>query len=444
MGEASLRARLGEVADLAGDGFEPPSPAVFTARRRARYRTVGAVTATVTTVVAVALTATLVGGSRSPSLPTPHASPPPGHVTVAKLETYHWDALPDAPIPVRNDGVVSVWTGSRMIVWGGASSRGPVYADGASYDPVTRTWQRLPDSPLGPRTHSAYAWTGDKLFIWGGRARTDATAASSGATYDPATGSWHRLPALTVGDQAFAVAVWTGDRVVLLTAPQSQHLTTVNVHAYDPATDSWSTLASIHITQTDLLDLSALVAGDQLYVWMPVQTIANGGLTTGNDGFVYRPASDSWTPTTLLPTQDPYSVGAAFWTGDHVVFEPNGLECTCGGIPGESTGSWADPRTGAVEAMPAWLPQPAAISSTFSWTGAAVLAIAGTRTAAWNPATYQWTKLAGPPQQGWAVRIWTGTQLLVWGQLSGGLPPRDPNAASPPHMNEPTGLEFKP
>lgn len=440
MGETSLHARLGEVADLAGGGFTPPSPAVFAGRRRARYRVIGTVAGAVVTVAVVALAATLIGGSPSPArLPTPHAPASPGHVTVAELAAYHWDALPDAPIAVREGGV-GVWTGSRMIVWGGTSSSG-AYADGASYEPATRTWQRLPESPLSGRADPAYAWTGNQLFIWGGRTGSDDSVASDGATYDPATDSWHRLPALSVGDHQLATAVWTGSRVVLFTAAAGQHATTVAVHAYSPRTSSWDALPSIHITQTNLVDLSALVAGDRLYVWMPVQTI-NNGLRTGNDGFVYQPASNSWTATTLLPTQDQYSVGAALWAGDHVVFEPNGIECSCGGIAGESTGSWADLRTGVVEALPAWLPEPS-YGSTFFWTGDAILATAGARVAAWDPVSGQWTKLAGPPYQGGAIQVWTGSELLVWGQLAA-LPSRDPNAGSPPTVGEPTGLEFKP
>jgi N-acetylneuraminic acid mutarotase len=406
-----------------------------------RYRTVATMATAAATVLVVALAVTLANRSRSlEPLPTPHTSPQAGNTTVGQLLPYRWEALPDAPIPVRQDGVVGVWTGNRMIVWGGSSSGGQVHSDGASYDPATRTWERLPTSPLGPRTDPAYAWTGSRLFIWGGSTTSD-QAADDGATYDPATRSWHRLPPLSLDDPAITVAVWTGSRVVLFTAGQDADATTVAAHAYDPTSDTWSALPSIHITQTSLLDLSALIAGNRIYVWMPVQSITNRGLRTGNDGYVYRAATNSWTPIALLPTQGQYSVGAALWTGDHIIFEPNGLECSCGGLAGSSTGSWADPRTGIVTALPPWLPPPSE-PPTVLWTGGAVLALAGPRAAAWDPKSDHWAKLASPPYLGGAVRIWTGKELLVWGQLSHRAV-HNPNAGSPPPAAEPTGLELK-
>ena len=442
------RERLGEVAELAGTGFEPPGLAVFTGRRRRRYRTIGTVAGAVVIVVVVAVAATMLGTSsprRPVSLPTPHVSMTPGQVSAPDLKSYHWDSLPDAPIAVRDGGVVSVWTGSQMIVWGGyAQSDGHVLADGASYDPATRTWQTLPPSPLGPRASAAFAWTGQQLFIWGGSSHATSTERSTdGAMYDPATRTWHRLPPVSVGGHVLAAAVWTGARVVLFTAAFDRDTNTADVHAYDPTTNSWSTLPSIHIAQTQILDIIPLVAGNQLYAFMPVQTLGNG-LRTGNDSFVYRPTTNSWAQSPMLPTRSPYGIGNTEWTGDHVLFGPAGVDCNiCGGFPGESTGSWADPATGTVRSIPAWLPQPF-LGSRFSWTGSAVLAIgADAHTGVWDPTTNTWTQLARPPYQGGAVQIWTGTELLIWGQLQA-RPSNNPNAGSPPLVNEPTGLEFRP
>ena len=448
MGESLLRERLREVAGLAGSEFEPPGVSVFAELRRRRYQTIGTLSGAVAIVVAVALTATMLGKSSSPvsSLPRPHVPVAPGQVSVDDLKGYHWDSLPDAPIAAREGGVVSVWTGSQMIVWGGyAQSDGHVSGDGASYDPAARTWQTLPASPLSARAFSAYTWTGSQLFIWGGTSQVEGREEgdTDGAMYDPATRTWQQLPPVSVGDHALAAAVWTGTRVVLFTAGFDKDTNTADVHAYDPATNSWSTLPSIHIAQTQLLDIIPLVAGDQLYAFMPVQTLGNG-LRTGNDSFVYRPATNSWAESPMLPIPDPYAIGNPEWTGDHILFGPAGVVCNaCGGLPGESTGSWANPQTGTVRKIPAWLPQPF-LGSRFSWTGAAVLAIGDDAYAgAWDPTNNTWTELDRPPYQGGSVQIWTGSELLIWGQLQA-RPPGDPNAGSPPLISEPTGMEFKP
>ena len=80
MGEPSLRDRLEDVADLAGDRFDPPSVEVFAARRRSRYRTIATMTAATATVVIVALAATLVHSAPSPG-PSVTASQPPETTT---------------------------------------------------------------------------------------------------------------------------------------------------------------------------------------------------------------------------------------------------------------------------------------------------------------------------------------------------------------------------
>ena len=448
MGETSLRDRLREVAELTGSGFEPPGVSVFAERRRRRYRTIGTVAAAVVTVAVVAVAATMIGGSPAAppaSLPRPHVVVAPGHVSASDLTGYHWDALPAAPIAAR-DASVAVWIGNQMIVWGGfAESDGHVFGDGASYDPATRTWQTLPPSPLSPRASAAFAWTGEQLFVWGGTSHPeDPTQGSAdGAMYDPTTRTWHQLPPVPVGGHTLAAAVWTGARVVLFTAGFAQDTNTADVHAYDPATDSWSTLPSIHIAQTQLLDIDPLVAGDQLYVFMPVQTLGNG-LSTGNDSFVYRPATNSWADSPMLPAPDGYAIGKTEWTGDHILFGPAGVACNlCAGQGGESTGSWADPRTGEVRHIPPWLPFPS-IATNFSWTGSAVLATGSDAHAgAWDPTSNTWTDLPRPPYEiQRAIQIWTGTELLIWGGQLYQRQSSDVNAGSPPKVSEPTGLEF--
>ena len=56
-----------------------------------------------------------------------------------------------------------VWTGRRMIVWGGyevaveGTGALPVFDDGAAYDPATNAWASLPPAPsLGGRRPSAH------------------------------------------------------------------------------------------------------------------------------------------------------------------------------------------------------------------------------------------------------------------------------------------------
>src|SRR5438874_8427705 len=65
-----------------------------------------------------------------------------------------------------------VWTGSKMIVWGGAkldTSGFTLFRTGGIYDPVANSWTAtsLTNAPTG-RLFFASAWTGSALVLWGG------------------------------------------------------------------------------------------------------------------------------------------------------------------------------------------------------------------------------------------------------------------------------------
>lgn len=69
-----------------------------------------------------------------------------------------WRTVAAAPLSGRFLPAAA-WTGTEMLVWGGAGCQGAcsgpgirAHADGAAYDPTTDTWRPLPPSPLAART----------------------------------------------------------------------------------------------------------------------------------------------------------------------------------------------------------------------------------------------------------------------------------------------------
>ena len=62
----------------------------------------------------------------------------------AQLKRGTWSRLPPAPSPERAD-VIAVWSGSELLLWGGASGPGrtDLHADGAAYNPRTKKWRVL-------------------------------------------------------------------------------------------------------------------------------------------------------------------------------------------------------------------------------------------------------------------------------------------------------------
>ena len=120
-----------------------------------------------------------------------------------------WQGISATGAPTGRSGHTAVWTGSRMLVWGGSDLGGKL-GDGAAYDPVANAWTPISGAgaPTARDQHDAL-WTGSEMVIYGGRSAGGATA--SGAAYDPATDHWRALsnpgaPQARSG----STATWTG------------------------------------------------------------------------------------------------------------------------------------------------------------------------------------------------------------------------------------------
>jgi N-acetylneuraminic acid mutarotase len=96
-------------------------------------------------------------------------------------------ATDGAPSPRENH--TAVWTGSRMIIWGGFG--GDVYPifdflnTGGIYDPSTDTWvaETTTVGAPSPRESHTAVWTGSKLIVWGGSHFPDVL--DTGGLYTP-------------------------------------------------------------------------------------------------------------------------------------------------------------------------------------------------------------------------------------------------------------------
>jgi N-acetylneuraminic acid mutarotase len=114
----------------------------------------------------------------------------------------------------------AVWTGTRMIVWGGSIY--DMYAGsytetntGRIYDPATDSWKATSTTGAPPAAsgHTA-VWTGSRMIVWGGYSREGWR--STGGVYDPATDTW-TLTSLSgaPSGRGYHTAVWTGSRMIV-------------------------------------------------------------------------------------------------------------------------------------------------------------------------------------------------------------------------------------
>ncbi|HTT92003.1 MAG TPA: hypothetical protein VMF65_20780, partial [Acidimicrobiales bacterium] len=179
-----------------------------------------------------------------------------GAGSAADLAGGSWSKMRPAPLSPRSFATV-VWTGSQLVVWGGATSIGdsqvPV-ANGAVWDEATGAWHAIAPSPLSPREGAAGVWDGRDVFIWGGDNASEQSSSyrlfANGALYDPETNSWQPLPKSPLSARSRASAIWTGSEVLLvgggdLTAPAVMPTEEMTAAAFVPSSGRWQSLPQV-------------------------------------------------------------------------------------------------------------------------------------------------------------------------------------------------------
>lgn len=120
-----------------------------------------------------------------------------------------WTSLSTANAPSDRTGHTAVWTGLRMIVWGGQKD-GAFLGDGGIYAPAANSWAPMPTTgaPASRSAHNA-VWIGQEMVTLCGDTAFGVVA--SGAAFNPTTGKWRALS--TSGNpqaRTGATTVWTG------------------------------------------------------------------------------------------------------------------------------------------------------------------------------------------------------------------------------------------
>ena len=94
--------------------------------------------------------------------------------------------------PTARIAHTAVWTGSKMIVWGGLQDYYGLNTGGI-YDPTTDTWTATSttNAPAGRYYHTA-VWTGSRMIVWGGYSA--GTGLNTGGVYDPKPTRGRRRP----------------------------------------------------------------------------------------------------------------------------------------------------------------------------------------------------------------------------------------------------------
>ena len=78
-----------------------------------------------------------------------------------------WTPVSDVGAPSARFHHTAIWTGSRMLVWGGETN--VRLGDGGLYDPAADAWSQVSSAgaPSARSGHTAL-WTGTRMLVWGG------------------------------------------------------------------------------------------------------------------------------------------------------------------------------------------------------------------------------------------------------------------------------------
>jgi len=233
---------------------------------------------------------------------------PPAWVPIDNAWEYdpasdNWRAL--APLPTRRGSPVAVSAGDKIYVIGGATvlpgatavhPAQPHSSVGAveEYDPATNTWRSRAPLPT-PRNHAVGAAVNGKIYVIGGR--VGGAFVSSGSSnvgvveeYDPAADRWGapraRMPSAR---SAMAGGVYQGR--IYVTGGEGQDYRSMftwrALEAYDPASNTWSTLPSMPVSRHGL---AGATVGNRLHmVSGDVQSAGTGVQvhTTDHDAYEF-------------------------------------------------------------------------------------------------------------------------------------------------------------
>ncbi|MBX7218410.1 MAG: hypothetical protein K1Y36_00545 [Blastocatellia bacterium] len=207
--------------------------------------------------------------------------------------TNSWRQATITGAPQSRKYQTAIWTGSEMIIWGGYTTGGntPVYFnDGGRYNPVTDTWTPVvptAETP-SPRVFHTVVWTGSRMIVWGGS--NSSGILNSGGVWDPTTGLWTatnltgaptaRTSHTAVWSSQFGMLVWGG----------GVYPNYVNTGGrYDLATDTWTPISTVG-APTPRYSHTAVWTGSEMIVWGGARTTLPYLFDTGG---MYRPCDIS-------------------------------------------------------------------------------------------------------------------------------------------------------
>ena len=335
-----------------------------------------------------------------------------------------WVAVSNTNAPTARELHTAVWTGTEMIIWGGVLNFSTaVLNTGGRYNPTTDSWTAtsLTNAPEARYDHTA-VWTGSKMIVWGGFGFDSNNVVHTGGIYDPSSNTW--TPISTIDAPAARTrhsAVWTGTEMLIWGGTNGGSTYFNDGARYNPSTDTWDDLATAKAPDARAYH-TAIWTGKEMIIWGGYPDFAQSG---GR----YNPSLDSWKPTTLKSAPAGRYLHSAIWTGRQMIvwggafFDEDFPFLNTGG---RYRNTWRP--TTVVDS-----PTPRA-EHTAIWTGDEMIIWGGKGDRSqeqlpdydviggrYDPATNSWiptSPTSAPEPRKWHTAVWTGQEMIIWGGLS--------------------------
>lgn len=283
--------------------------------------------------------------------------------------------------------------------------------------------------------------TDSGLIVWGGgtpvNSGTDGYVGSNaGAVYDRSSNAWRSTSTTGAPSARVAPAAWSGSEFAVWGGYSASSVQTASGRVdclgytqssprpgcalfqdgaiYDPAGDRWTPIAATGAVPGPRIEHLLAWVNGKLLVWGGHRLGAPSATTLDftRDGAFYDPTTQAWTAVAALPGAA--TDGASFWTGSRLVLVQPGALAGWTYDPAAST--WTSLGTGNALGYcnPPVLNKGALVGTCASVDGSSMIAVV------LRDGDTQWSqfKVPGPLLENAGV-LWNGARLFVWG----GAPP---------------------
>ncbi len=199
-------------------------------------------------------------------------------VQVYNVDTNTWSTIASLPQP-RGGGAMAA-VGNVLYFFGGADLSRTDRSEHWAFD-ITNPgagWVAKAAIPTA-RTHLGAVSLNGKVYAVGGQQNQDAAEAPQAAlqVYDPATNTWSSLASMPFGRSHIASAtIVVNNRIVTLGGETTFQNAVNNVSAYDPTTNTWTELTALPVSRAS--GVAGFINGNYYYSTGDVTTTTYKGV----------------------------------------------------------------------------------------------------------------------------------------------------------------------